>query len=218
MRVSRSALVRNVARARAADPSAPVDLRRDACGAGLETVARAAVEAGVRSALLDDGADPLARERVAELGLAPSVEPALDPGAVLGVDGGGILAVSFSGPVLQAKRLRAGDGVSYGYRFRADRDTRAALVAGGYAQGVARALGGEAAVLLAGREMPIVGRVAMDVSVVLTGDAEVARGDEALFFGAEAPGLLADWARITGLTPLELVANACSHAAREVVA
>ena len=51
------------------------------------------------------------------------------------------------GTVLVVKPLRAGEGVSYGYTHRAARDTRIALVVGGYAQGIVRALGNRAPVL-----------------------------------------------------------------------
>ncbi|GAB2527160.1 hypothetical protein GCM10027064_25350 [Microbacterium petrolearium] len=120
--------------------------------------------------------------------------------------------VRLSGRVLQTKPLLAGEGVSYGYRFRATRDTRVALVTGGYAQGVVRALGGHATVMIRGRELPIVGRVAMDVCVVEIGDAEVEAGDEAVFLGPGHPGALAAWARATGLTEDELAAGVAPRA------
>ncbi|MGO2097684.1 MAG: alanine racemase C-terminal domain-containing protein, partial [Candidatus Microbacterium stercoravium] len=79
-------------------------------------------------------------------------------------------------------------------------------VSGGYAQGVARAIGSRASVLIAGAEAPIVGRVAMDVCVVDIGDLDVAVRDEALFFGADRPDLLRAWAGATGWAELELAA------------
>jgi alanine racemase len=92
-----------------------------------------------------------------------------------------------------------------------------ALVTGGYAQGIVRALGNQAHVEIEGTQRPIIGRVAMDVCVVdLEGtDAEV--GTEATYFGgtgAAAPAL-ARWAQVTGLSVGELVTVAGSHAPRE---
>jgi len=121
-------------------------------------------------------------------------------------------AVRLAGRVLQTKPLLAGEGVSYGYRFRAAHDTRVALVSGGYAQGVVRALGGRATVMIRGREFPIVGRVAMDVCVVEIGSADVAAGDTAVFLGPEHPGALAAWARATGMTETELAAGVARRA------
>ncbi|MGO1838817.1 MAG: alanine racemase C-terminal domain-containing protein [Candidatus Microbacterium stercoravium] len=197
-RVSRSALERNIARALRAAPDAAIDLRRDACGHGAPLVAAAARAAGVTCAIAEEGAD--------RCGLAFAATRALPLEAVFGLEGKGEPVMTLVAPVLQVKPLYAGDGVSYGYRHRADRDTRVALVSGGYAQGVARAIGSRASVLIAGAEAPIVGRVAMDVCVVDIGDLDVAVRDEALFFGADRPDLLRAWAGATGWTELELAA------------
>jgi alanine racemase len=129
-------------------------------------------------------------------------------------------AMRLSGSVLSTKALRAGEGVSYGLTFRAPADTRVALVTGGYAQGVVRALGNRVAVSADGSRFPIVGRVAMDVCVVDIGDARFTRGDEVVFFGdpdRHEPALDA-WCRETGLTALELVTAVGLHARREVIA
>ncbi|WP_231916280.1 alanine racemase C-terminal domain-containing protein [Microbacterium karelineae] len=211
-RVSRSALEANIARAAAGDPDASIDLRRDACGHGARIVAAAARAAGVTRALADDPAVAAAE------GLREARTATLPLESVFGLRGRGEPVLTLATPVLQTKRLRAGDGVSYGYLHRADEDTRAALVAGGYAQGVPRAIGGRAAVLIAGVERPVIGRVAMDVCVVDIGDLEVRPGDEAVFFGGPAPDLLGRWARATGWSEIELVAAPGLSARREVAA
>lgn len=211
-RVSRGAIERNLRAAVGRDLA--VDLRRDACGHGAETTARAAVAAGIGRAVCDDAF----ADRARELGLERAAEPSVDPRVAFGLDGAGEQALTFAAPVLQTKPLRAGDGVSYGYRWRAASDTRAALVSGGYAQGVVRALGGATRVLLAGRELPIVGRVAMDVCVVDAGDAPVEPGDEAVYFGADAPHLIREWERATGMTALELVCAVGLRAERKEIA
>jgi alanine racemase len=135
-----------------------------------------------------------------------------------GGDGSARPALRLTGTVLSTKDLRAGEGVSYGYAFRAPSDTRVALVTGGYAQGVVRRLGGVADVAVHGERHPIVGRVAMDVCVVEITDAAIRRGDQALFLGDPAQGepSLADWVRVTGLTPPELIATVGLRAVREV--
>ncbi|MGI6877715.1 alanine racemase C-terminal domain-containing protein [Microbacterium sp. gxy059] len=207
--MSRAALDANLLSA--ASSGLAVDLRRDACGHGLATVARAALAAGIRDARADD----VDVARVEGLGLRATQGRAIPLDAVFGLAGAGAPVMTLAAPVLQTKLLAVGDGVSYGYLHRAERDTAVALVSGGYAQGVPRAIGGSASVLIGGAEHPVIGRVAMDVCVVDIGDAPVEPGDEAIFFGPEAPGLLDAWARATGWTPLELVAMAGLGAPRE---
>ncbi|HKT57509.1 MAG TPA: alanine racemase C-terminal domain-containing protein, partial [Microbacterium sp.] len=129
-------------------------------------------------------------------------------------------AMRLSGTALVVKRLRAGEGVSYGYRHRAARDTRIALVTGGYAQGIVRSLGGAADVVISGVRRPIVGRVAMDVCMIDIDDLDVRRGDEAVFFGDPALGepSVRDWAAATGLHESEIVTAVGRRALREAVA
>lgn len=203
--VSRSALVENLRTAFASQPGAAVDLRRDACGHGARLVAEAAREVGIVHVVTDERD---AHESAGRVILAPE--------AVFGLHGHGTPALALTAPVLSVKPLLAGEGVSYGYLHRAAHDTHVALVSGGYAHGVARAIGGHATVRIGGAELPIIGRVAMDVCVVDVGDADVAPGDRAVFLGPEHPGAAATWARASGLSELELVASVGLHVAREV--
>lgn len=149
--------------------------------------------------------------------------PALHGHSLYGLPGGdpaATPALRLTGTVLSVKDLRAGEGVSYGYAYRAPHDTRVALVTGGYAQGVVRALGGAVDVWLAGERHPIVGRVAMDVCVVEIANAQTARGDEALFLGDPAQGepSLVEWTRASGLDAAELITTVGLRAIREASA
>lgn len=206
-RVSRGALTANAraAHERGAHSFAVGLLEADAWGHGAVLV-RTVLD-GARLAPADAG--------------APSDAPGvLSAETLFGLPGGGAgttPALRLSGTVLSVKDLRAGEGVSYGYAFRAPADTRVALVTGGYAQGVVRELGGAAHVWIAGERHPIVGRVAMDVCVVDIADAAVRRGDEVLFLGDPAAGepSLADWVRATGLRAGELIATVGLRAIRE---
>ncbi|MER7795737.1 alanine racemase C-terminal domain-containing protein [Microbacterium sp. NPDC096154] len=211
--ISRSALLANARLLQARDADAVADLRRDAWGHGAELAARTAARAGIRRVAVD------ARDRaLAEsLGLRV-VDAAPQNGALLyGMPGtGGAPVMSLVSPVLSTKRLLAGEGVSYGYTHRAAEDTRIALVAGGYAEGVVRALGNRASVEVGGALRPIVGRVAMDVCVVDVGDGPVEAGDRAVFFGSgRVRDALARWAEVTGLSPAELVCTVGLHVERE---
>jgi alanine racemase len=143
----------------------------------------------------------------------------LDAPTLFGLPGSGAEPVmSLRGRSLGTKPLLRGEGVSYGYTHRAPHDTTVALVTGGYAQGVVRALGNTASVVIEGRRHPIVGRVAMDVCVVDVGETLIPRGVEVVFFGDPSKGhpSLADWTDATGWTAAEIVAVVGARADRRV--
>jgi alanine racemase len=79
--------------------------------------------------------------------------------------------VRLEGRVLQVKRVEAGETVGYGGSWRAERASRIAVIAAGYADGYLRAASrpggaGEARVWVKGRYAPVVGRVSMDMITV----------------------------------------------------
>lgn len=146
----------------------------------------------------------------------------IDPVLLYGLPAGGEAVpirpvMRLAGRVLSTKRLRAGDAVSYGYTHRAPVDTNVALVTGGYAQGIVRALGNRAHVEIDGEQRPIIGRVAMDVCVVDLEGADASVGAEVTFFGGKGPAAhnLSHWAEVTGLSAAELITVAGAHAVRE---
>lgn len=101
--------------------------------------------------------------------------------------------VTVEARVLQVRTLKSGDTVGYSATWVAQRRTRLAIVAAGYADGVSRALSaatgkGSGAVLVAGQRAPIVGRVSMDLITVDVTDieSEVARGDLVTLVGPGA--------------------------------
>ncbi|WP_341934337.1 hypothetical protein MRBLWO14_003505 [Microbacterium sp. LWO14-1.2] len=197
------------------------DLRRDAWGHGIVGVAHAVAAAGGAAMLVDSEAEvqALALEGI-EAVTSGGVD--IDAGLLYGLpDEDGALrtrpVMRFVARVLSTKPLKAGDAVSYGYTHRAASDTTAALVAGGYAQGIVRALGNAAHVEVRGTMRPIIGRVAMDVCVVDVGNTDgAATGDEVTYFGGSGPAgpNLARWRSVTGLSAGELIAVAGAHAGR----
>lgn len=218
--VSRSALESGAVAAVAAGGAGIADLRRDAWGHGLLEVARIAIAAGARAVRVD-GEDEVALLGAAGIPATCEEWPDLDPRLLYGLpDAGGALpgcpAMRVFGRVLSTKDIAAGGGVSYGYIHRAPVDSRLALITGGYAQGVVRALGSRASVEIDGVVRPIVGAIAMDVCVVDIGGADVALGAEATYFGGSGPRAagLADWTQITGMTVGELVAVAGQRSER----
>jgi alanine racemase len=111
--------------------------------------------------------------------------------------------------VVLAKRVPAGEGVSYGHEWTTPRETTLALVPVGYADGVTRALNrdGRMRVLLGGALRPVVGRVCMDQVIVDCGDDPVRVGDEAVLFGPGDDGAptAQDWADELGTIHYEVV-------------
>ena len=85
------------------------------------------------------------------------------------------------------KRVQAGQGVSYGYRYIAERATNLVLVPFGYAEGMPRISEG-ADVQILGRRYPVVGRIAMDQFVVEVGDDQIPIGTDVVIFGDPAKG------------------------------
>lgn len=186
-----------------------VDLRYDALGHGAAACAPTLADAGVDAVIVDgDLADAVTDAAAGRLRVLTDGDPTLDTAALFGIEGSGAPVMRLSGTVLGVKPLRAGEGVSYGYLHRAAHDTRIALVTGGYAQGVVRALGGRAHVRVRGALHPIIGRVAMDVCVVDVQEAEIRRGDPVVFFGDPSRGEppLEEWVSSTGMGAAELVA------------
>lgn len=88
--------------------------------------------------------------------------------------------------VAALRELRAGDGVGYGHGWRAIAPARVATVALGYADGLPRAAGAAARVLVGGVPCPLAGRVSMDAMAVdVTGVPGVEVGDEVVLIGAQ---------------------------------
>lgn len=74
--------------------------------------------------------------------------------------------VRLSLPVIQVRDLAPGETVGYGCAFTAERPARIATVAGGYADGLLRALSGRARLFSGDRPCPVAGRVSMDLITV----------------------------------------------------
>lgn len=196
---------------------AVVDVRADAWGHGAPAVSRIACAAGARAVVADvEDADAIVAAGVPADRVWADGDITVDPHRVFGLDEAAQPVMRLAGSVLSTKALRVGEGVSYGYLYRAERDTHVALVAGGYAQGVVRALGNSADVVIDGRRCPIRGRVAMDVCVVDIGHTAVSRGVTAWFFGDPAAGhpALREWVDATALSAAELVTAVGLHTDR----
>ena len=94
--------------------------------------------------------------------------------------------VTLDAPVLQVREIPAGATVGYGASWAADRPSRIATVAAGYADGYLRALSGRAVGIIAGQPVPLVGRVSMDLTTFdVTDVPQISPGDR---IGLIGPG------------------------------
>jgi alanine racemase len=87
--------------------------------------------------------------------------------------------------VAMVKRVAAGEGISYGLRYRLARESTIATLPVGYADGYSRLLSNRGEVLIRGRRYPVAGTVCMDQVMVDCGDDPVEAGDEAVLIGRQ---------------------------------
>ncbi len=111
--------------------------------------------------------------------------------------------------VLSVRRVPSGSGVSYGHRYRTERETTLALVPLGYVDGLPRIASNRASVWIGGEKFKVSGTIAMDQLVVDVGDAIVKAGDRAVLFGDPAEGYPSadDWADAADTINYEIVAR-----------
>jgi alanine racemase len=109
----------------------------------------------------------------------------LSPGAGLGEQAGLRPAMRWRSAVTLARRLPAGEAVSYGMTYRLESDANVATVPVGYADGYRRGLSSRADVLIRGRRHRVAGVISMDQLVVDCGDHPVAEGDEVVLLGRQ---------------------------------
>ena len=128
-------------------------------------------------------------------------------------------AMSWRSAVTMVKRVAAGERISYGQRYRLERDSTIATVPVGYADGYGRRASAKAHVLIRGHRYPVAGMITMDHLMVDLGDDPVETGDEVMLVGRQG-GLevtaddLAAW---IGTTNYEIVCGVSERVPREYV-
>lgn len=95
--------------------------------------------------------------------------------------------------VVLIREISRGETVGYGRTFRAERNSRIALLPIGYGDGLPRNLSGKAMVRISTHLLPVIGRICMDqLAIDLTGADDVSVGDTAILIdNAENSHLLA---------------------------
>ncbi len=100
-------------------------------------------------------------------------------------------ALEWKARIVQIKDMPANTGISYGRTFITAKDTRAALLPLGYADGLNRLLSNRGKVLVHGEEAPILGRICMDQTVIdVTDIAQAQVGDEVVLIGNQGENFI----------------------------
>lgn len=128
-----------------------------------------------------------------------------------GADFGFQPVMTLTSQLIAVRQHKAGEPVGYGGTWVSERDTRLGVVAMGYGDGYPRAAPSGTPMLINGREVPIVGRVAMDMICVDLGpDAQDQAGDEVVMWGEGLP--VERIAEITNVSAYELITRLTSRA------
>jgi alanine racemase len=170
--------------ARADDDPATTKEQIDRFGEVVEAVSAAGLQVRLIHAANTAGTIgyPEARFDLVRVGIGIyGVEPAPGLGASLGLRP----AMSWRSRVSMAKRLAAGESLSYGHRCTLERDSWIATVPVGYADGYPRALSNLADVVIGGRRCRVAGSVTMDQLLADCGEIEPAPGDDVVLIGTQ---------------------------------
>jgi alanine racemase len=155
----------------------------------------------------------MARVGIAMYGLSPG--PKLD--GIVELDP----VMTLKARTAMVKRVPAGEGVSYGLRYKLERPGTIVSIPLGYADGWPRALGSgnrgsKAAVLIGGKRYPAVGTVCMDAFMVDMGNDSCEVGDEVVLIGSQGKERITadDLARALGTINYEVVTRISSRIPR----
>lgn len=133
----------------------------DAC----KCMEEAGYDLGIRHCCSTGGAlvNPQHRLDMVRLGMLPMGMSYTDESVE---ECGLIPAMKWVSFVAQIEHVDAGEAVSYGCTFRAQKPMKVGIVTCGYADGYRRVYSNKSAVLVGGKKVPVVGRVAMDYLMI----------------------------------------------------
>ncbi|MEI6916020.1 MAG: alanine racemase [Armatimonadota bacterium] len=119
------------------------------------------------------------------------------------------------------KDVAIGGSVSYGRTWTAKRPSRIATVSIGYGDGLPRLLSNAGNVLVRGQQVPIIGRICMDQTMVDVTDIPGSMlGDEVVFWGKQGKSAIAaeDVAEQIGTIAYELTCGVSQRVLRDYIA
>jgi alanine racemase len=170
------------------------------------------------------GMKALLRPGLALFGIAPEFDPAFDaevePPTLARARATLKPVLAWKSAVVGVRSVPAGASVGYNGTFVASEPMRLALIATGYADGLARSLGNRFHLLVRGERAPLVGRVSMDQAVLdVTEIPGVVAGDEVVLIGTQGNETITayDHARATDTIPWEIFTRIGPRVARTAV-
>ena len=117
-------------------------------------------------------------------------------------------------PVIQVRDVKAGESVGYGNSWIAERDSRIATLSAGYADGLIRAMSGNALLWHGAQSCPLVGRVSMDLLTIDVTDL----GEDPVTLDILGPNQTVDQlADVAGTIGYEILTSLGARYAREWV-
>lgn len=186
-----------------ADEDLPVNgLQRDALTdlRGKTSARRLSVANSAGICLGDSYALDLTRPGIALYGGVPRMEAAGDIRQVVAIET----------QILQRRRVAAGDMVGYNGTFRATRAMELAILNLGYADGYLRCFSGTGYALAGGHELPVIGRVSMDLTAICIDTCSDLHEGDWVEIGYDLP----DAAMRSGLSQYELLTGLGQRYAR----
>lgn len=91
--------------------------------------------------------------------------------------------ISLKAQIVQIKSVKKGEFIGYGEHFYTNEETLVGVLALGYADGLARALGNRIQVAINNQLAPLIGKVCMDQCFVKLNNIQAKEGDEVILFG-----------------------------------
>ena len=122
--------------------------------------------------------------------------------------------------IAHLKTVPAGFGIGYGCTYRAQSETRLAVLPVGYFEGYERSLSNRSHVVIRGRRARLLGRVSMNmIAVDVSHIEQVAQGDEAVLIGVDEGESMSaeELAELTGTINYEVVTRVQGDLPRIVV-
>lgn len=119
-------------------------------------------------------------------------------------------ALRLTAPLMQARPVPAGSRCGYGLTHRFPRETRIGLVPAGYADGYPRCLSNRSSMRVGGRDVPVVGRVSMDQTILdLSAAPHAGVGDEVEVISDDpsVPHSVEALARLAGTISYEIISR-----------
>jgi len=135
--------------------------------------------------------------------------------------GQGTQAMRLVTAIAQVRAVSKGSSVGYGATWRAERDSRVAVLPVGYADGLPRRASGHAQAAIRGMRVPLVGLISMDIAIADVTDVPQAQvGDAVVLLGRASGGIsitAAEYGSWAGLSEYEVTCGMSKRVPRTYV-